>query len=171
MKTIEINIYSFNELSEDAKQNAIEQYRENHYGFNWSDDYFDSAKKCLDVFDARLIDYSIDWSNINRCHWKIDVDDVEDVYEHLDSSYYKQYINGKKYPSGFCADDYFFSAMINLLDNQCKFQGTLKELLDECLWELFDSACKDYDYQISDEGITESIQCNEYQFTEDGNIY
>ena len=65
MKTIEINVYSFNELSDDAKENAIEQYRENHYEFFWSDDYFDSAKKCLDVFNAKLIDYSIDWSNFS----------------------------------------------------------------------------------------------------------
>lgn len=171
MKTIEINVYSFNELSDDAKQNAIEQYRENHYGFFWSDDYFDSAKKCLDVFNAKLIDYSIDWSNFSGCHWKIDVDDVDDVYEYLDSNYYKQYINGKKHPSGFCADDDFFSAMKELIDNQCKFEGTLKELLDECLHELFWSACQDYSHQISDEGITETIQCNEYQFTEDGNLF
>jgi hypothetical protein len=168
MKTIEINVYSFNELSDDAKENAIEQYRENNYGFHWSEDYLQSAIECLKIFGGKLKDYSIDWSDINRCHWKIYVDE-DDISELTNSSYYLKYINGEKYPSGFCADDDFFSVIKKYIANP--YDTTFEELINDCLYELFHSACKDYEHQISDEGITESIQCNEYQFTEDGNIY
>lgn len=168
MKTIETNVYQFIELSEDAKKIAINNFRKNNYEFFWAEDYLRSAKECLKIFGAKLKDYSIDWSNINQCHWKIYVDE-DDISELTNSSYYLKYINGEEHPSGYCADDDFFSVMKKYIANP--YETTLEKLINDCLYELFNSGCKDYDHQMSDESIAETISWNEYEFTEDGNIF
>jgi hypothetical protein len=54
MKTIELNIYSFNELSTEAKQTVIENYKSN--GLNTDGIYHDAietVKKAIDLFNIK----------------------------------------------------------------------------------------------------------------------
>lgn len=60
------NIYQFNELSEAAKQKAIENYRTTayQYGYNWQDENIDSLKTFCDRLDITLKNYYIGlWGN------------------------------------------------------------------------------------------------------------
>jgi len=49
MKTIEINLYQFNELSESAKQTAIEWYRSVNLDYDWWEFIYDDAKESNQV--------------------------------------------------------------------------------------------------------------------------
>lgn len=70
--------------------------------------------------------------------------------------------------TGYCGDEDFmdvFRDFIKKPDN-----STFKELLEDAVRRTVKAMQADCNYQISDEGITEIIQCNEYDFTEDGEL-
>ena len=71
MKTKTIEIYQFDELSEQAKENAREWWRSGERDFAWSDEWMDSAKKGLEAFGAELKNWSIDCLNINASSWTV----------------------------------------------------------------------------------------------------
>lgn len=60
MRTATINIYKFEELSEQAKQTAIESYRQDisyHFGYHWMDEWIDSLKTFSDMLGIVIKDY------------------------------------------------------------------------------------------------------------------
>lgn len=75
MKTKTINIYEFSELSEEAKENAIEEWRNTNYGneFFWQREVEASLDKFCSIFsiDYRLIDYEEPYRN----DYKVNLDD------------------------------------------------------------------------------------------------
>lgn len=71
MRTETITIYKFNELSEEAKQKAISEYKDNTSEFTWTREWLDSLEKGLKNFGAELKDCSIDPLNINCSSWRI----------------------------------------------------------------------------------------------------
>jgi len=54
MKTIEIKIYSFSELSEDAKEKAINNYRNSDYDNFYAEELTDSVKAFLELFNIEI---------------------------------------------------------------------------------------------------------------------
>ena len=54
MKTITVNLYKFSELSEEAKQTAIQEHRskEQDYSF-YTDEIVSSAEKVIELFDLK----------------------------------------------------------------------------------------------------------------------
>lgn len=67
MRTEEIKIYQFSELSDEAKQKAIEWMRDSNmeFGHWFIDEAFKTIEKGVEAFDFRLSKYSIDWENAN----------------------------------------------------------------------------------------------------------
>jgi len=65
MKTIEIKIYSFNELTEEAKQTALSEYRENTHDDFYSQEVTESVKKVLELFNLKTGNY---YSDIRTGH-------------------------------------------------------------------------------------------------------
>ncbi len=51
------------------------------------------------------------------------------------------------------------------------FENFVEELYVNLCSDLYSTLEKEYTYLISDEAILDSLECNEYEFTEDGNIY
>lgn len=59
MKTIEIKVYSFNELSEDAQQTAIQNYLNEGYEPAWDRENLESFLKFCKIFNLKLKNYSL----------------------------------------------------------------------------------------------------------------
>jgi Fe-S cluster biosynthesis and repair protein YggX len=210
MRTITTTVYSFNELSEDAKETAIQEFRNegvdaSHY---W-DEAHDSVKKFHNVIGTREGVNS--WLDINTGHIEDDILNLSGLrlrtylinnFEEL--FYERKYrrhgastinepkrhrlisrigkdCNGLFYPvyrsnfltesccplTGVCYDE-------NLLDPFKKFikepdNSTFEDLLNEAMESLRISLENEEEYRNSDEAITEDIEANEYEFTEDGN--
>ena len=75
MKTIEINIYKFSELSEEAKEYAINKWREDQYNYQpW---FIEEANKTLEKFmDLFCIsNYQIDYEEPYRNDYSIKLED------------------------------------------------------------------------------------------------
>ena len=209
MKTIEVKIYSFDELSEEAKEKAINKWRDSG---NEDEFYTMDANKSFEKF-ADL--FSIDWRNIDYCepyrndyHVKMD-DNIlylsgqrlatyiwnnykRDIFK---GKYYslwsKKDITYKYYPeghavlktryshifldnccvlTGVCYDDDLLKPIYEFLDNP-KDNVDFETLLNDCIYSLCHSVCSEIEYQNSDEQIAETIRANEYEFTENGEMY
>ena len=62
MKTIEVKLFSFDELSEDAKQTAIQDYLSGEREYFWADENTKSIEAFFDLFPIRLKNSR--WNNI-----------------------------------------------------------------------------------------------------------
>jgi hypothetical protein len=58
MKTIEIKLYQFDELSEEAKEKAIEDYRDSNTEITWASENRDTMEKFADIFPIKIRDWS-----------------------------------------------------------------------------------------------------------------
>lgn len=73
MRVIEKTVYSFDELSGEAKETAINNYRDDNQDFFWSGEVEDTLNKFCDIFsiDWRRIDYQEPYRN----DYKINLDE------------------------------------------------------------------------------------------------
>ena len=198
MKTIEINLYEFNELSQQAKdkvRNCI------YLGLDYlNDDIQKSFDAFCDLFDVNW--RSIDYQEPYRNEYKINVpeyaEDLKGVrlatylYNNYLKNLYKgkffstngYYIDGKyhykfKYSnwykeiscpfSGCCYDEFLLDAIIKFCDKP-NDNDTFESLIDECIMDLCKAVQAEIEYRLTDEAIKEDCEANQYFFTESGEI-
>jgi hypothetical protein len=148
MQTKTYNVYKFDELSEDAKQKAIENYSESEEYF-WHDENVKSLKAFCDFYNLCMPNFEYGYR-----HYFIDEDDTIinfDEHKKLESE-------GKCPLTGYCMDD----VLILELNKSGNVNDAFIAWLDACK--------QDFEYTYSDEGITETLIANDYDFKLDGSI-
>lgn len=193
MKTETINLYSYDELSEQAKEKVIEDFSQDDLYSWWNEDY-ESMKEFCKYFPVELKDYRIDFcqkdSRVN-----IDIDnDVSDftgirlmkyiINNYYDALFKRKYLNhvkGKAIYSkiqydnccvltGYCMDNDILQPIYDFLkkpDNHT----TLYDLLYECV-ECWLSACQNALIEsYKRENIEDFILANDYTFRENGDLW
>lgn len=208
MKTVTINIYNFSELSETAKQNAINNYRSQGIDQFYFDEIIDSVKKLADIFNLK---FGREYTDIRTGHIDDNILQLSGVrlYKYLINNYYtdlfkpkyircidrelhcKQFIckvnkykDGKtstflysklKFDNccvltGVCYDDDILEPIYNFLkrpDSKTTFEDLIQDI-EAAIQKTFNNT---EEWLNSDEFITETIEANEYEFTEDGERY
>ena len=193
MRTIETKVYKFNELSEEAKENAIDKLRDINVDYNgwWEDDFL------LDIGLPKNISKKVDVILANEgCvmfNWK-------QIYFDLDRSFYIQFVNLEvedKYidlfrqflgiPKTLWKNVYyeFVNSSYANIDTTIEFEHQENKDFTEKQWIILEEAKEkfnnlvynakqvlrdSYYYLISDESIIETIEANDYEFTEEGNL-
>lgn len=190
MKTI--NVYSFYELSEEAKQKAIQDFREDYQEVFWQDEIFKSLEALFEVCNnIKMVDYSLGEYNsylkvefsrdeIAELKGKRAMAWIENnllcelrIQEGIHAKY-KDYIKyGQYYRSGlikscpftgYCADEDYLESLIN----DIKLGYDLKTCF-ESLAQVYEKLInQEIEYQNSGEFISEHLQVNEYEFLENG---
>lgn len=174
MKTIEIKLYQFDELSDEAKQKAIENMSDINVDHDWWDFiYKDATNVELKITDFDISRYSCN-ANFIDCA-KICAEKIMDEYGvtcaifHTAKNFLIEKANLiKKYSDGI-------NVLIVAEGKEYNFDQEIDELENDFLISL----CKDYlkilrdeyEYLISKEAIIETIEANEYFFTENGKLY
>lgn len=94
MKTIEIKLYSFDELSEDAKENAINNYRNTDYDNFYADELIDSVKAFLELFN---IDTYRSYSDFKLCNVDANILELQGIrlYKWIMNNYYSDLFKPK----------------------------------------------------------------------------
>jgi hypothetical protein len=217
MKTITVNLYSFNELSEEAKQNAIENVR-NHksddYDYIWHDAH-NSVKKFHSIFPTEegfnsWLDYELtglDFEDeilnlrglrlrkyiLNNFGHYLFVPEFKGSLktdEYVSHKRIKSPIevnrNGKRFNAyysaifkdnccvltGVCYDNDLLKPIYDFLEKDYKNKYiNLIDLFDECFRSLEKSINNEIDWNESDEGVKEHILSNDFEFTEEGELY
>lgn len=190
MKTIEINLYSFDELSEAAKQNAIEQCRPMDNFWQSENQY--SLESFANIFPVRINRNGLSFvgENAELSGWKL----AKHLWNNYRKDIYKakQYWicnghkncvgqNAKKRESKIFLDEFGCNLTGYYMDNQIlspvfefmrkpNEKTTFENLMDEC-YNAWEKGCEeDWEFQNSDEQIIENIKANEYTFEEDGTL-
>lgn len=199
MRTITINIYSFDELSEKAKEKAIEKYRDNMV--LWDDEIIATIKAIADAMECFYDYHSYDGVSYSVSFEYHNSDDslsglrawafIENNFvtpNEKSKTYYLHggiYCDGRKNWSrkskinytlddcpftGYCADCCFIEAWREWKKN-FTIKSTVEDFIDLVAKKLSEEWTTDNEYQLSDDGIIETIEANDYEFLEDGKFY
>jgi len=145
MRTIEVKLYQFAELSETAKEYALNELYDINVSYDWWDCVYDDAK-----------DIGLEITEFDLCHMEIDGNLLHDLPA------VKKAITTQH---GRSCDTYKYVQSFDMRTD-VDFNDFKYGLLQEYLSMLQ----KESDYQTSKEAIIKSIECNEYEFDENGNL-
>lgn len=175
MRTIEVKLYQFSELSDEAKEKAIRS----NYDINvdsdwWEGTYYDAANIGLKIksFDLDRNRHATGefTQDADYCARKVIAEHGEHCDTHkLAKNYFSEYNDlVKKYSDGIQTDKV-------AEDNEYEFDQEANELESEFLKDLLSEYAsilqRECNYRQSEEAIIETIEDNECEFTEDGELY
>lgn len=164
MKTIEIKVYKFDELDKQTKEKVIENYRyinvEDFQWYDWIKDDFNRLGLEIQEFDLG-----------RRNYVKIYIENFEDTSNYIikefgDSVLIKQTAKNylkelKEIVSNFKEDE----------DIDREFEALDENYQHEFEADILSYLRANYEQDISDEAVIDTIEANDYDFTTDGKIY
>lgn len=156
MRTIEVKLYKFSELSDKAKDRAISDYRASDTEYHFWHDNFDSLKVFADFFNVKIVKYEV-----GTCSYSYVETDADN--SHFRGKRLAQF-DRDNMPTGYCADCSLWMAFYDSF----KKSGDAKQAFNDAIDNWVSDTVKEMEHQSSDEAITESIECNEYEFDEKG---
>tara|TARA_R100000742_G_C4186970_1_gene20269 strand:+ start:56 stop:550 length:495 start_codon:yes stop_codon:yes gene_type:complete len=164
MKTIEIKVYKFEELDEQTREKVIENYRyinvDDTFWYDWIKDDFYRLGLEIQEFDIGRGNYA-----------KIYIDNFEDTSKNIikefgDSVLIKQtaknYIDEYNKIQANYKEDEDIERELEILDEEYE-----KEYSEDILSYLR----ANYEWEITDEAVINTIEANDYDFTTEGKIY
>lgn len=160
MRTVELEVFKFVELSESGKDSARAWYREVS-DFPWFDEYLASIRAFCGVFGVTLKDWCI--GDSYRAFLKTDADTHHfRGYRLKDAEKLRD-----KELTGFMGDlfiaEEFYEVFKKTGDARYAFEQSLEKILNDIRL--------DVEGYFSDESIDEMLEVNEYEFYENGKIY
>lgn len=200
MRTIEHQIFCYDELSEQAQEVAIESMRDRISGTRIESDAYDyrnTLDKIEQIFGVKVYDWSVDECNF---YFRFEFTNIEEETEneprlllrYLNTNVLPCIDNKKRYYSKtarvsrksrlLCNNGYEYcltgcwcdAAVDNALNNikqSVKNHLNVREFVKSILEGFFKQWRNDYEYSDSDECIAEEIEANNYEFYENGKPY
>lgn len=154
MRTVTTTLYTFDELSEDAQERAIEDYR-SQVEFGWSDEYRDSLRAIESEFGLTVTRWSVDT-------WNYDFD-CKVTNENIRGRKLKDYPRDMM-PTGFGADCDFYQE----LHDYWKRTGDARGAVESALRAFFRGWRDDWASIFESDYIRDELIDLEFEFTEDG---
>lgn len=174
MRKETINLYRFQELSEEAKERALEDlYDLNVDIMDWWDFTYEDAE------NIGLKITSFDTGRKNSITGKF-TERPEDVahtiiQEHGSGCSTYQTANNYLQEYNPLAERYEDAYYKDLCEEQDEIEAKLEDLAEDFLHSLLEDYLQilknEYEYLTSKEVIIETIEANEYDFTEEGKLY
>ena len=181
MKQHTVTTYSFDELSEAAKEKALTKLYDINVDNDWYEFcYDDFHEKLKEVgLKAKTFYFSLDRDNFFEASGLCIVDHKKFISaatkirhaKWVELSLDKQGYKHQSYtgvPNEYDA----------ILDRHPRYKNLCYSVASECdyflnnlLSSFLSQLSTEYDYQTSKEAVIETIKCNEYEFTADGNLY
>ena len=200
MRTIEHQIFRYDELSDQAQEVAIESTRERISSTIIESDAYDyrnTLEKIEQIFGVKVYDWSVDECNF---YFRFEFTNIEEETEneprlllrYLNTNILPCIDNKKRYYSKtarvsrksriLCNNGYEYcltgcwcdKAVDNALNNikqSVKNKLNARDFVESILEGFFEQWRNDYEYSSSDESIAETIKANDYEFYENGKPY
>jgi len=174
MRIKETKVYNFVELSDEAKETAVQNMADINISYEWWESIYEDATR------AKLTLTSFDLDRNRHCEGEFIEDAGSTAFaitqQHGEKCETHQtaenYINDRtklveKYSNGVTLNKV-------LEDNEYDFDNDCDELDAEFLKSILEDYSiilqKESEYLMSEEAIIETIEANEYEFTEDGQL-
>lgn len=152
-------VYTFAELSEEAKEKA-RAWRRDGLEYAWWDESLESIKAFAAEFGVKVTDYSVStWG-----HSYVNTDAEPSSFRGRNL---KNIPDRETFLTGYCLDT---TLMYTFHDAIKQHKGDLYAAFLDAIDEAARDIERDMEYQESDEAIDESITINEYEFYEDGKL-
>lgn len=182
-------LYTFDQLSEKAKEKAISDFAE-HSPYPWSYENEDCLKEFADIVGVKIIDWEYGYS-CPSVDYSDNLDDsicdlsgkrlisflVSKFWSTLYTrkKYYKNksYVTGLPKPSscpltGYCVDEDLLQPIRDAIAKG--YSGTYEDLIKDC-FHAWGKACeKDLEYYYSEEAIAENSEANGYKYYINGKL-
>lgn len=157
MRTIELNLYTFDELPDEAKDRARNWWR-NTLDYPWFDEAIGSIKAFCDEFGVSVKDYQIGDQGSY-----IHTNATNDSFRGFTMKQAEQLKD--KDLTGYCFD----YSMTNEFYEVFKRSGDAKYAFQQALEQVLIDIRNDIEYQYSDEAVDDCLITNEYEFDQEGN--
>lgn len=156
VETTTRTLYKFSELSEKAKDNAVSRLYDLNVNHEWWEFTYEDAK----TLGLKITEFDLDRGSYCKLHFELSPLNVASkiIAEH-----------GDKSGTYLAAKDYLITT--RGLDDDSEEHDTQSRAFRQALSEEYLSILRnEYEYLTSRESIIESIEANEYEFTEDGKL-
>jgi len=198
-RTATINIYTVKELSEEARQKAYYNWCGNN-DYPWGEDNENTLKEFEKVFPIKIRSWEYGDRGEHISFIFEGDEDIENLtgirlMKYIYNNYYDNLFKGKyyskvKYVNGTYTYKHRYSKIVK--DNCCVLTGysmdydilqpiydylkkpdnrTFKELLDDCLQSWLKACSTDYEDYYSWDSFLEESEVNEWEYTENGDIF
>ena len=175
MKTISIQLYSFDELSQEAQQNAINKLSDINVDYNWWEYTYQDAEN----IGLKITSFDLDRNRHAEGYF------MQDAYNTSDRIMTEHGENCSTYKTAKDFFNFWNEAVKlhsdNIIIDKVKegsehyFDEYVKDKEDEFLKSLLNDYSvilqNESEYLQSEEAIKETIIANEYDFTENGQMY
>jgi len=166
-------IFKFKELCEDAKQKVLEHFAEINVDYDWWDFLEDGFLEDMKVkygIDAKGIYFDLYENTIaldkpcfistNKFLRKAKIDVFADKTEE-----FELYLATNSSLRNHKTE-------VNVRNEQYDdVNDELTDFLDKILYDFLKKLREDYEYLTSEKGIIETIECNDYEFLEGGEVF
>jgi len=169
MRTIELKIYSFSELSEEAQQKAIsKQCGINVINVEWWDNLYEDAKE----IGLKITSFDLDRNRHAKGEFILSANEVaENIIKNHGDIFGSTYKTAQNFIEEW---NPLFHAYETGGENT-DLEGDINDLkacfLNSLLEDYSILLQNEYEYLQTDEAIKDTIEANEYEFTEEGEIY
>jgi hypothetical protein len=165
MKTNEVKLYSFDELLEDAKQKAIEKLYDINVDFDWWESTYEDAEQ----IGLKINGFDLDRNRHAEGEF---INSAPEVAEAIIKNHGKDCETYKTAKT-------FLNDLNDITSKEENIKNVNEDDIEELENEFLKSILEDYsiilenecEYLQSEEAIIETIKANEYDFTEDGELY
>ena len=174
MRDMSVTVYSFDELSDDAKERALNAFRGVNVEFNWYEDTFDTIRTA-----GKLIGLGIDriyFDTDSYCTFDAQYQYVRGAVKAVRASLQGvvrklQALQKRHFYSLSCAvtkgrSMNYYRCFRFGEDYECDLGDIIDDFAHWARILLRD----EYEYLTSDEAVKEMIEANEYEFDEAGNL-
>lgn len=158
MRTIELEVMKFEELSDSAKDNARDWFRQGKSYF-WWEDSLKSIEKFCSEFGVKIRDYEVGTSR----------------HSYMDTNADNSHFRGLKFkdfkrndtPTGYMLD----CTLRETFYDTWKDTGSALKAFNEAIDASIKDIVNDMEYQDSEEAVDEMLIVNGYEFYPNGKIY
>jgi hypothetical protein len=177
MRTETIEVFTFDELSEPAKEQARNWYRSDGDLWHWADEWWNSAVafSAIAPIDIR----GVHWDNADPdMRWSGD-----DALRELSGARAWKWLHNNGWfdlaaknvmgdctLTGYCGDCEFFDPIEKYRRDPAGVPD-LKTLFRDCVHSWAFAARRDMEWSYSDEAVDETIRCNQYEFDDLGRLW
>lgn len=175
MRTMQIEVFTFDELSDRAKGRARDYFRRDDC-WSWAGEWWDSAQAFSKIAPVDISEADYDRGHVS-CRWT-DSDEVAELkglraWKWLHNNGWFDWARrnkaGECTMTGFCGDCDFADPITEYECNPRRVPD-LRQVFYEAAQSWVYAARSDMEHSYSDEVIDEMIECNEYEFTADGEL-
>ena len=177
MKTITTDLYSFTELTPEAKHVAIQNFLAGDRDYLWDDEWLDSLKALAEYWGAELLDWNISAYGFSYAK----LGDLGNASIHSLSGVraWTWILNNTglvtedSMPTGYCGDCDAFAPLVAFCTLPADSSLTIQGLMEQCCASLVSAWQADMQHQDSEEFAEDELlgRSDEELFTLDGNAF